>query len=135
MNTETQRLKEIIRQAIHKVELAQSAGRAATGAEILDFFSSNKLVSVYSTAMNHSMNTALREMNTALQQVQQALQNAQFHLPAGLNDLWDLGSDYFFEWNIDWLSLYNLNRHLDIQSKCSNIHRQLQNLLRKLDHV
>ncbi|WII92672.1 hypothetical protein QEO94_08520 [Kingella negevensis] len=42
--------------------------------------------------------------------------------------------DDAFDWNVDWLSLFNTSRTYDIERQCSRIYNELDKLLRQLQN-
>lgn len=117
-----------IRLAMEAVKTAQRSARDAGMVETLDLFSSNKLLSLWSSAENYSMKQDLTNMQHALSKVKLQLTDL-----TGRNaftiELVDLASDLFLEWNTDWISLFNLHKIYDIHTKCQTIYTTLEKLL------
>ncbi|MDK4680388.1 hypothetical protein QDY71_09665 [Kingella negevensis] len=122
-----------ITQVMRTVQDAKSSCSSAGFAETVDFFSKSKAASLWSTTQNYSMRNKLDIMKHQLKELERELKNFQsnqtIHAP---DDLLDLFLDDAFDWNVDWLSLFNTSRTYDIERQCSRIYNELDKLLRQL---
>ncbi|MDE3967322.1 hypothetical protein NUS48_05565 [Glaesserella parasuis] len=124
-----------IKYAIEKVKKAEQISLNSSAVETIDFFSKNKLISVWSSYENYQMKNALTELERALNDLKQAIYSVQINsLVSAPNDLIDLGFDYFSDWDTDWLSLYNMHKTFYIHSQCQKIYIKLNDLLNKIEN-
>lgn len=105
-----------IKYAIEKVKKAEQISLNSSAVETIDFFSKNKLISVWSSYENYQMKNALTELERALNDLKQAIYSVQINsLVSAPNDLIDLGFDYFSDWDIAWLlPLFHLQKPTDV---------------------
>lgn len=124
-----------IKYAIEKVKKAEQISFNSSAVETIDFFSKNKLISVWSSYENYQMKNALIELEQALNDLKQTISSVQMNsLVSAPNDLIDLGIDYFFDWDTDWLSLYSMHKTFYIHSQCQKIYVKLNDLLNKIEN-
>lgn len=124
---------ELAREADRRLSAARSACESASTTELLDFVSTNKVISALSYMDTSSAADAIRNAGRAVQALAEALPKragqAEIDQP---DDLLDLLVDLAFDPGFDVLSLFNMGRLDDAARQCGKAADKLRPLLERL---
>lgn len=133
---ESGRLLKLAENAREKLKTARNDCNSASSLELLDMFTTNKVVSVFSAMDTSSASSSLKKAMSALKQLADEMPDLKSSIDVCLpDDTLDLIVDLTLNPAIDILSWFNVSKLDNAEEQCSKALKKLQKLLGQLGEV